>query len=72
MAWRVGDGPKRAGRVELDGDQLVLGDLVVDRAAIESVRLARDVLFVDRHGADAVRIESLDRPGTLRELADLL
>jgi hypothetical protein len=72
MAWSVGDGPQTAGLVELDGDRLILGDLGVDLAEIERVGLARDVLWVHRRGADAVRIVSLDRPGTLRELADLL
>jgi hypothetical protein len=72
MAWSVGDGPRRAGRVELDDDRLLLGELVVDLSEIRSVRRRRDVLVVHRQDADAVRIVSLDRPGTLRELADLL
>lgn len=72
MAWSVGDGPRRAGRVELDDDRLMLGEFDVDLGEIESVRLVRDVLWVHRRGADDVRIVSLDQPGTLRELADLL
>jgi hypothetical protein len=72
MAWSVGDGPRQAGRVELDDDRLILGELVVDLNEIRNVRRRRDVLVVHRQDADAVRIVSLDRPGTLRELADLL
>ena len=72
MAWSVGDGPKRAGRVELDDDRLLLGDLTVDLSDVRSVRRSRDVLVVHRHGEETLRLVSLDSPGTLRELADLL
>jgi hypothetical protein len=72
MAWSVGDGPRRAGRVELDGERLLLGDLSVDLDEVRGVRRTRDVLLVHRHEAESIRIVSLDSPGTLRELAELL
>jgi hypothetical protein len=72
MAWSVGDGPKKAGRVELDDDRLTLGDLSVDLDEVRGVRRTRDVLVVHRRDAESLRIVSLDSPGTLRELAELL
>jgi hypothetical protein len=72
MAWSVGSGPRRAGRAELDDDRLILGELNVDLSEVQSVRRTRDVLVVHRRDAETLRIVSLDSPGTLRELTDLL
>jgi len=72
MAWSVGTGPRKVGRVELERDRLTLGELSVDLKDVRSVQRTRDVLVVQRDDADPVRIVSLDRPGTLRELADFL
>jgi hypothetical protein len=72
MAWSVGSGPRRAGRVELDDDRLILGELSVDLHEVRSVRRTRDVLVVHRRDAETLRIVSLDSPGTMRELTDLL
>ena len=72
MAWSVGTGPREAGRVELERDRLTLGGLSVDLKDVQSVQRTRDVLVVQRDDADPVHIVSLDRPGTLRELADFL
>jgi hypothetical protein len=73
MAWSVGEGPRSAGRIELDADALQLGSrLRVDLHDVTGVRLQRGVLAVAHVGGEPIHLVSLDRPGTLRELADLL
>ena len=79
MVWWIGDGPRNAGRIEL-GDESVSLSATTPGAGVEVVRfdelshvlLDRGLLHVERHGAPAIRIGSLDTPGALRELADVL
>lgn len=73
MAWSVGEGPRNAGRIELDADALQVGaNLRVDLHDVTDVLLRRGVLLVQRGGGEPLQLVSLDRPGTLHELADLL
>jgi hypothetical protein len=73
MAWSVGEGKRNAGRIELDADALQVGPhLRVDLQDVTDVQLRRGVLVVAYGGREPLELVSLDRPGTLRELADLL
>ena len=79
MCWWIGGGPRSAGRIELGDDAIALTattpagatDSVVF-ATLRSVRLEGRDLHVERDGAPAIRIGSLDAPGALRELAERL
>jgi len=79
MFWRIGDGPRRAGRIEVECDHLSLA-ATTPGAETDDVRfgdlvrvlLERSVLHLERYGAETVHIGSLDTPGALRELADRL
>ena len=79
MVWWIGNGPRRAGRIEVDGDRVSLA-ATTPGAPVESIRfrdlvrvlLERSVLHLERSGGEPVHIGSLDTPGALRELADRL
>jgi len=79
MFWWVGDGPRTVGRVELDGASLSLaatssggGTERIGLRELARVSLERGMLHVERHAEPPVHIGSLDKPGTLGELADRL
>jgi hypothetical protein len=73
MAWSVGEGTRNAGRIEIDADALQVGlHLRVGLHDVTDVQLRRGVLVVERGRGEPIRLVSLDRPGTLRELAELL
>jgi hypothetical protein len=79
MFWWIGDGPRSAGRVEVDAESMSLsattpGSAVTQVGFRELVRvlLERGLLHVERRAEPAVHIGSLDTPGALRELADRL
>lgn len=79
MFWSIGEGPRRAGRVDVGEDAIALSATTptpdVDWILFEdigSVVVERGVLHIDRRGEPAVHIGSLDRPGALRELAERL
>jgi hypothetical protein len=79
MFWWIGDGPRSAGRVEVDTDSVSFS-ATTPASSVERVRfrdvarvlLHRDVLLVERQADPPVRVGSLDTPGALRELADVL
>lgn len=79
MFWWIGDGPRRAGRIEVGDDHVDLSatspsaeaDIIRFRE-LARVLLDRGLLHVERRSADTVHIGSLDTPGALRELADRL
>jgi hypothetical protein len=77
MTWNVGDGPRRAGRIEVRADAVELTasarSVPVKRitfAEIAGVAVARGVLHVRRFAGPELRIGSIDSPGALGELAD--
>ncbi|HEY5294336.1 MAG TPA: hypothetical protein VIJ70_02515 [Gaiellaceae bacterium] len=77
MTWWVGDGPRQAGKIELDPSGVALTATTgcaraerIDFDQIVGVVLDRRTLRVRRANAPELRIGSLDTPGTLRELAD--
>jgi hypothetical protein len=77
MSWQAGDGSRRAGRVEVCGSGIDLTATAppasvehVPFGELESVVLDRRVLSLRRPGFPELRVASLDRPGTLRELAE--
>jgi hypothetical protein len=79
MVWWVGAGPRTAGRVEVAEDSVALASTSAEGrteriafADVVRVRLDRGELHVARRDGWAVRIGSLDAPGALRELAELL
>ena len=79
MFWWVGDGPRRAGRVEVGDDSVALRATTpgahVERIGFRDlarVLLERGLLHIERRSQPAVHIGSLDTPGALRELADVL
>lgn len=79
MFWWIGDGPRSAGRVEVEGDALALAATAPSAAVtrigfreLARVLLERGLLVVDRRVGAPVLIGSLDTPGALRELADRL
>lgn len=79
MFWWIGESPRNAGRVEVNGDSVSFS-ATTPAAAVErirfgdiaGVRLERSVLHVERRAEPPVHIGSLDTPGALRELADVL
>jgi hypothetical protein len=79
MFWRIGEGPRNAGRVEV-GEEAVSFAATTPAAALERilfqdlsrVLLERNVLHLERGAAPPVHVGSLDTPGALRELADVL
>lgn len=79
MFWWVGESARNAGRVEVDADSVAFSATTpaaaVERVSfsdIARVRLERSVLHLERREEPAVHIGSLDTPGALRELADVL
>jgi hypothetical protein len=79
MFWSIGDGPRSAGRIELDADHVsLLATTPTPEVArigfrdLSRVLLVRSVLHLERRGDVPVQIGSLDTPGALRELADRL
>jgi hypothetical protein len=77
MTWRFGNEPRCSGRIELHSKEVALIATVPPVAAryvafrdIVSVVLQRRTLHLRRSAGSVVTIDSLDRPGTLRELAD--
>ncbi len=79
MFWWIGEGPRNAGRVEVDGESLSFF-ATSPGAAVERVRLRdvvrvlldRNALLIERRDELPVYVGSLDSPGALRELADVL
>jgi hypothetical protein len=79
MFWWIGESSRYAGRVEVDGDSVSFSATTpaptVERirfADIARVRLERSVLHLERREAPPVHVGSLDTPGALRELADVI
>jgi len=79
MYWWIGEGPRSAGRVEVDDDAVSFAATTpeprVDRVGfrdLSRVNLERGVLHLDRQTDAPMHVGSLDTPGALRELADVL
>jgi hypothetical protein len=79
MFWSVGDGPRRAGRVEVGADAVdftaTSPDAEVAHVAFRDlarILLESGVLRLQRRGAPDLRVGSLDAPGALRALAERL
>lgn len=79
MFWWIGESPRNAGRVEVDGDSVSFAATTTAAAVervrfdeIARVRLERNVLHLERQQEAPVHIGSLDTPGALRELAHVL
>lgn len=79
MFWQEEGGPRYVGRAELTADSLELEATVpsaprqrVAFVEIAEVTLTRSGLSVMRRTGPPLLVGSLDRPGVLRELADLL
>lgn len=79
MFWWIGDGPRSAGRVEVEADSVSLAATTpgsfttrIRFRELAQVLLERGLLRVDRRTEPSVHIGSLDTPGALRELADRL
>ena len=75
--WNEGDGPKHVGKLEIARPHAFLSGngsttLAVPLADITGVEYQRGEVRIDRRGATALRIGSLDAPGTLLELAHSL
>jgi hypothetical protein len=75
--WDEGEGPRHAGKLELAPLHLLLsgngsGRLAVPLDEITSVEYVRGELRVGRRAAGVLRIGSLDAPGALLEVNDLL
>jgi hypothetical protein len=75
--WNEGHGPKHVGKLEIARPHAFLSGngsttLAVLLADITGVEYRRGEVRVDRRGTTALRIGSLDAPGTLRELAHTL
>lgn len=79
MFWWIGEGPRNAGRVEV-GAESVSFSATTPVATVERIRfrdvarvlLDRNVLHLERRVEPPVHVGSLDTPGALRELADVL
>ena len=79
MFWWIGEGPRNAGRVEVDTESVSFS-ATTPAAAVERVPfrdvarglLDRNVLLLERQAEPPVHVGSLDPPGALRELADVL
>jgi hypothetical protein len=79
MVWWIGEGPRNAGRVEIDAESVSFSATtpapVVERVRFRDVArvlLDRNVLHLERQAEPPLRVGSLDTPGALRELADVL
>ncbi|HEY8791585.1 MAG TPA: hypothetical protein VIL96_01735 [Gaiellaceae bacterium] len=78
--WNEGAGPRYAGRLELTDSSAELCGVAVGRRCLESVpygdidsvSLDTAILRVGRRRDTDLDIGSVDEPGALRELADLL
>jgi hypothetical protein len=77
MTWRIGDGPRRAGRIDVGPDAVELTAsaprVPVERIAfpeIAGVVVARRSLQLRRVTGPELEIGSIDTPGALRELAE--
>jgi hypothetical protein len=75
--WREGGGPRHVGKLEIARLHAQLsgkgsGRLAVPLDQISSVEYGRDEVRVERKTETTLRIGSLDAPGALRELANLL
>lgn len=75
--WNEGDGPKHVGKLEIAHPHAFLSGngstaLAVPLADITGVEYCRGEVRIDRRGTTALRIGSLDAPGTLLELAHSL
>jgi hypothetical protein len=75
--WNEGNGPKHVGKLEIARLHALLSGsgstrLAVPLDDITAVEYRRGEVRVDRKGTTALRIGSLDAPGTLRELAHTL
>jgi hypothetical protein len=77
MFWWIGDGTRRAGRIEVGDDHLDLASTSptdevarIGFADVARVLLERGLLHLERRGHTTVHIGSLDTPGALRELAN--
>jgi hypothetical protein len=79
MFWWIGEGPRSAGRIEVAPDSVSLS-ATTPGAGVEQISfrdlarvlLERGLLHVERRTLPPVHIGSLDTPGALRELADVL
>ncbi|HVU77902.1 MAG TPA: hypothetical protein VHC67_09995 [Gaiellaceae bacterium] len=79
MCWWLGDGPREVGRVEVeDGSVAFTTTSPVSRVEcvsfgdLREVVLSSRLLRVERANGLPYRVASLDAPGALRELAELL
>jgi hypothetical protein len=77
VCWNEGDGPRHAGKLEVGPLHVLLsgngaGRVAVPLDELASVDYAAGELTLGRRRGASIRIGSLDAPGTLRELADVL
>ncbi len=75
--WNEGNGPKHVGKLEIAPLHALLSGngskrLAVPLDDITAVEYRRGEVRIDRRGTTALRIGSLDAPGTLLELAQSL
>ena len=75
--WKEGDGLRRVGKLEIAHLHARLsgkgnGRLTFPLDEIAAVEYSRDEVRVERTQQSTLRIGSLDAPGALRELANLL
>jgi hypothetical protein len=75
--WSVGNGPRHAGKLEVGILHVLLSGNRSGRTAVPlddlgSVDYARGELTLGRRWGASIRIGSLDAPGALRELTDVL
>jgi hypothetical protein len=75
--WNDGNGPRHAGKLEVGALHVLLsgngsGRLAVPLNDVTSVDYVRGELQVRRLGAEVLRIGTLDAPGALLEVNDLL
>jgi hypothetical protein len=74
--WQEGDGPRRAGKLQLGRLHLLLGNAsgrtAVPLDEIVSVEYARGELEIERRHGTLLRIGNLDGIGALHELGNAL
>jgi hypothetical protein len=75
--WNEDNGPKNVGKLEIAHPNALLSGngstrLALALADITGVEYRRGEVRIDRRGTTAIRIGSLDAPGTLLELAHAL
>ena len=75
--WNEDNGPKNVGKLEITHPNALLSGngstrLALPLADITGVEYRRGEVRIDRRGTTALRIGSLDAPGTLLELAHSL